>query len=133
MAGPRKQMALGAFVPGSGVQGAAWRLPEMDLANSNSFAAYKRVAQRLEQGCFDTLFMNDGVGLNDIDPRAIERNTQVMRWDPLTLLPALAVVTERIGLVATANTTYNEPYTLARRLTSLDQVSAGRAGWNCVT
>jgi FMN-dependent oxidoreductase (nitrilotriacetate monooxygenase family) len=77
--------------------------------------------------------MNDGVGLNEIDPRVVERNTQVMRWDPLTLLPALAVVTERIGLTATANTTYNEPYTLARRLTSLDQISEGRAGWNCVT
>ena len=133
MPGPRKQIALGAFLPGGGVHGAGWRLPEVDVAESASFAAYRRVAQRLEQGCFDTLFMNDSVGTNDIDPRAIERNTQVMRWDPLTLLPALAVVTERIGLTATANTTYNEPYTLARRLASLDQLSAGRAGWNCVT
>ena len=129
----RKQMALGAFVPGGGVHGAAWRLPHVDLDNSASFAAYARVAQTLERGCFDTLFMNDGVGTNDIDPRALERNTQALRWDPLTLLPALAVVTDRIGLTATANTTYNEPYTLARRLASLDQLSGGRAGWNLVT
>ena len=129
----RRHMALGAFVPGGGVHGAGWRLPEVDVAHSSDFAAYARIAQMLERGCFDTLFMNDSVGTNDIDPRALERNTQALRWDPLTLLPALAVVTERIGLTATANTTYNEPYTLARRLASLDQLSAGRAGWNLVT
>jgi FMN-dependent oxidoreductase (nitrilotriacetate monooxygenase family) len=128
-----RQIALGAFLPGGGVHGAGWRLPEVDVAKSSSFAAYRGVAQRLEQGCFDTLFMNDSVGVNDIEPRALERNTQVLRWDPLTLLPALAVVTERIGLTATANTTYNEPYTLARRLAALDLLSEGRAGWNCVT
>ncbi len=133
MAEPRKMIALGAFLPGGGVHGAGWRLPEMDVAASSSFAAYKWVAQRLEAGKFDTLFMNDSVGVNDVEPRVIERNTQIMRWDPLTLMPALAVVTERIGLTATANTTYNEPYTLARRLSSLDHLSAGRAGWNCVT
>jgi FMN-dependent oxidoreductase (nitrilotriacetate monooxygenase family) len=133
MAAPRKQIALGAFVPGGGLQGAGWRLPEVDLEAASSFASYKRVAQRLEQGCFDTLFMNDGVGVRDLDPQMLERNTQMQRWDPLTLLPALAVVTERLGLTATANTTYNEPYTLARRLASLDQISEGRAGWNCVT
>ena len=133
MADHRKQISLGAFLPGGGVHGAGWRLPEVDVTESASFAAYQRVAQRLEQGCFDTLFMNDGVGLNDTDPRMVERNTQILRWDPLTLLPALAVVTARIGLTATANTTYNEPYTLARRLSSLDQLSDGRAGWNCVT
>ena len=129
----RRQMALGAFVPGGGLHGAGWRLPDVDVAHSSDFAAYARVAQILERGCFDTLFMNDGVGTSDIDPRALERNTQALRWDPLTLLPALAVVTHRIGLTATANTTYNEPYTVARRLASLDQLSAGRAGWNLVT
>ena len=128
-----RQIALGAFLPGGGVHGAGWRLPEVDVATSSSFDAFRRVAQRLEEGCFDTLFMNDSVGVADLEPRAVERNTQAMRWDPLTLLPALAVVTERIGLVATANTTYNEPYTLARRLSSLDHLSNGRAGWNCVT
>ena len=126
-------MALGAFLPGGGVHGAGWRLPEVDVESSASFSAYARVAQMLEKGCFDTLFMNDGVGTNDIEKHALGRNTQAMRWDPLTLLPALAVVTHRIGLTATANTTYNEPYTLARRFASLDQISAGRAGWNLVT
>jgi FMN-dependent oxidoreductase (nitrilotriacetate monooxygenase family) len=129
----RRALALGAFIPGGGAHGAAWRLPEIDLAASASFATYQRIAQKLEQGCFDTLFMNDSVGISDLTPSALERNTQVMRWDPLTLLPALAVVTNHIGLTATASTTYNEPYTLARRFASLDQISNGRAGWNVVT
>ncbi len=131
MAEPSRQMALGAFLPGGGVHGAGWRLPEVDVASSSSFDAFRRVAQRLEQGRFDTLFMNDSVGVSDLEPRGLERNTQAMRWDPLTLLPALAVVTERIGLTATANTTYNEPYTLARRLArstrSATAVPAGTA------
>ncbi|MFT3967857.1 MAG: LLM class flavin-dependent oxidoreductase, partial [Sphingobium sp.] len=66
-------------------------------------------------------------------PEALARSTHSMRWDPLTLLPALAVVTRHIGLIGTASTTYNEPFNLARRLASLDQISGGRAGWNLVT
>ena len=124
---------LGAFLSGSGLHGASWRLPETDVGDPSSFAVYRRVAQKLEAGCFDTLFMNDSVGVNELDPAQLSRNTQAQRWDPLTLLPALAVVTEHIGLTATANTSYNEPYTLARRLNALDQISNGRAGWNCVT
>jgi FMN-dependent oxidoreductase (nitrilotriacetate monooxygenase family) len=129
----KKQIRLGAFIPGSGLHGASWRLPEVDVTDPSGFAVYRRVVQKLEAGCFDTMFMNDSVGMNDLDPRQVERNTAATRWDPLTLLPALAVVTERIGLTATANTTYNEPYTLARRLAALDVLSGGRAGWNCVT
>ena len=128
-----EQMKLAAFIPGALAGGSSWRQPGIDAAALNSFDAYKRLAQKLEAGRFDTLFMNDGVGLNNLDPEVLERNAQAQRWDPLTLLPALAVVTQRIGLTATANTSYNEPFTLARRLASLDQVSNGRAGWNMVT
>jgi FMN-dependent oxidoreductase (nitrilotriacetate monooxygenase family) len=126
-------IALGAFLSGTGANGASWRLPEADPASAGTFALYARVARKLEGGCFDTLFMNDGVGISELDPAVLARNAQALRWDPLTLLPALAVVTSRIGLTATANTSYNEPYTLARRFASLDQISAGRAGWNAVT
>ena len=129
----RRQISLGAFLPGSGVPAASWRRPEVEVNTASDFAAYARVAQKLEAGCFDTLFMNDSVGINDTDPEMLERNVQALRWDPLTLLPALAVVTSRIGLTATANTTYNDPFTLARRFAALDQISGGRAGWNCVT
>ena len=128
----KRQLALGAFLPGTGASGESWRLPEMD-GDVTSFAFYSRIAQTLEAGCFDTLFMNDSVGLRDLDPANLARNAQALRWDPLTLLPALAVVTQRIGLTATASTSYNEPYTLARRLAALDEISNGRAGWNMVT
>ncbi len=79
--------------------------------------------------------MNDSVSImsGKPDPEVIARTPQCVRWDPLTLLPALALVTRRIGLIATANTTYNDPYTLARRLSSLDWLSGGRSGWNLVT
>ncbi|GAV34820.1 nitrilotriacetate monooxygenase component A [Roseomonas sp. TAS13] len=132
MARPER-MKLGAFVPGALAGGSAWRQPGFDTAGASSFAAYCHIARLLEAGKFDTLFMNDGVGVRELQPDLLERNAQAQRWDPLTLLPALAVVTERIGLTATANTSYNEPFNLARRLASLDEVSQGRAGWNMVT
>ncbi len=128
-----KQLHLGAFVPGNGATGTTWRLPDSDTTGTLSFALYARIAQTLEAGCFDTLFMNDSVGIRELEPDLLERNTGAQRWDPLTLLPALAVVTDRLGLTATASTTYNEPYTLARRFASLDAISGGRAGWNMVT
>jgi FMN-dependent oxidoreductase (nitrilotriacetate monooxygenase family) len=126
-------LKLGAFLSGHGSHGASWRLPEVDVDASRSFAPYARVAQKLEEGLFDAVFLNDSVGVPDLDADSLARTPQGMRWDPLTLLPALAVVTSRIGLISTANTTYNEPYTLARRLASLDHLSEGRAGWNLVT
>ncbi|WP_448538850.1 LLM class flavin-dependent oxidoreductase [Sphingobium yanoikuyae] len=133
MTHPSGTLKLGAFLSGHGSHNASWRLPEVDVDASRSFAPYARVAQKLEQGLFDAIFLNDSVAIPDLDADSLARTPQGMRWDPLTLLPALAVVTSRIGLISTANTTYNEPYTLARRLASLDHLSAGRAGWNLVT
>lgn len=127
------KIRLGAFIPGSAAGNASWRLPDSRPEDALNLKLYCRMAQKLEAGCFDTLFLNDSVGVNVSDPAVLARAAQAQRWDPLTLLPALAMVTSRIGLTATANTSYNEPYTLARRLASLDMVSAGRAGWNCVT
>jgi alkanesulfonate monooxygenase SsuD/methylene tetrahydromethanopterin reductase-like flavin-dependent oxidoreductase (luciferase family) len=115
------------------VHGAAWRLPDVDADAARHVQTYVHVARKLEEGRFDALFLNDTVSVPDLEPDVLARNTHGARWDPLTLLPALAMVTSRIGLIGTANTTYNEPYTLARRLASLDHISAGRAGWNLVT
>jgi FMN-dependent oxidoreductase (nitrilotriacetate monooxygenase family) len=129
----QRQLKLGAFVPGALASGSSWQQPGVDTAGMSDFAVYKRLAQKLEAGKFDALFMNDGVGVRELAPDLLERSPQAQRWDTLTLLPALAVVTERLGLVGTANTSYNEPYTLARRLASLDQISNGRGGWNVVT
>ena len=128
-----RRLTLGAFVTSGGVHAGSWRLPELGPAGLPSFATYQRVVRKLESGCIDTVFMNDSIGHPDITPEQIARDTGAMRWDPLTLLPALALVTEHIGLTATANTSYNDPYTLARRLVALDVLSNGRAGWNCVT
>jgi FMN-dependent oxidoreductase (nitrilotriacetate monooxygenase family) len=133
MAEPSGTLKLGAFLSGHGSHNASWRLPEVDADASRSFAPYARVTRKLEEGLFDAVFLNDSVAIPDLDADSLSRTSQGMRWDPLTLLPALAVVTDRIGLISTANTTYNEPYTLARRLASLDHISEGRAGWNLVT
>jgi FMN-dependent oxidoreductase (nitrilotriacetate monooxygenase family) len=128
-----RRITLGAFVTSSGVHATSWRLPEVVVTSPPSFETYKRVVRKLEAGCVDTVFMNDSIGHPDVEPSQIARDTSAVRWDPMTLLAALAVVTERIGLTATANTTYNDPYSLARRLASLDLLTNGRAGWNCVT
>jgi FMN-dependent oxidoreductase (nitrilotriacetate monooxygenase family) len=133
MANPDTTLKLGAFLSATGSHNASWRLPEADVDSARKFGPYARVAQKLEEGLFDAVFLNDSVSVPELDADALAHSPQGMRWDPLTLLPALAVVTSRIGLVATANTTYNEPYTLARRLASLDHISEGRAGWNLVT
>jgi len=127
------QMGLGAFLSGSGAHGGSWRHPRADADASLNFQRYRHYAQTLERGCFDALFLNDNVAVGDLDPRVLARSSHSLRWDPLTLLPALAVVTRHIGLIATASTTYNEPYNLARKFASLDHLSEGRAGWNLVT
>jgi alkanesulfonate monooxygenase SsuD/methylene tetrahydromethanopterin reductase-like flavin-dependent oxidoreductase (luciferase family) len=92
-----------------------------------------RFARRLEEGRFDAFFMADHLAVLNMPTEALKRSATVTSFDPLTLLPALAMVTERIGLIATASTTYNEPYHVARKFASLDHISGGRAGWNLVT
>lgn len=133
MANADGRIRLGAFLSGSGAHTGAWRHPEADADASLNFQRYQGYAQTLERGRFDALFLNDNVGVGSLEPEVLARGPYSLRWDPLTLLPALAVVTRHIGLIATANTSYNEPYTLARRLASLDHLSNGRAGWNLVT
>lgn len=78
-------------------------------------------------------FMADHLALMNVPMEALKRSATVTSFDPMTLLPALAVATEHIGLVATASATYNEPYHIARNFASLDHIGNGRAGWNVVT
>ncbi|MEA1674644.1 LLM class flavin-dependent oxidoreductase [Nitrospirillum sp. BR 11163] len=129
---PRTQLNLVAFLSGSAVNGDSWRHPDSDIGADLDFGRYKAYAQALERGKFDALFFYDNV-LGVPDPALLTANPGLPRWEPLTLLAALAVVTDRIGLIGTASTTFNEPYNLARRLASLDHLSGGRAGWNLVT
>lgn len=119
---------LNAFLMGVGHHEAAWRLPESDPHAHVDVEHYKNLARIAERGRLDSLFLADGPVLwNQLARRpggALE---------PTVLLTALAGVTSHIGLIATASTTYNEPYNLARRFASLDHISGGRAGWNIVT
>ncbi|WKD30276.1 LLM class flavin-dependent oxidoreductase [Halomonas sp. KG2] len=115
------------------IHSGAWRYPGAQPDFQSSFEQMKWFAQTLEQGCFDGLFLPDSLAVRAAPIEALARGHSVATLDPLTLLPALAAVTQHIGLIATASTTYNEPYMLARRLASLDIISGGRAGWNLVT
>ncbi|HEX3983639.1 MAG TPA: NtaA/DmoA family FMN-dependent monooxygenase, partial [Acidisoma sp.] len=128
----QRRMHLGAFLFNLGNHIAGWRMPGVPVDGLLSFGFYRELAQIAEAGKFDFLFHSDGVGINDTYD-AVLRHSITVRPEPLTLLSALAVVTERIGLAATVSTTYNEPYPIARKLAMLDFLSGGRAGLNLVT
>jgi FMN-dependent oxidoreductase (nitrilotriacetate monooxygenase family) len=87
----------------------------------------------LERGRFDAWFMADHLAVLNMPMAALKRSATVTSFDPLTLLPALAMVTEHLGLIATASSTFEPAYMIARRFASLDHISGGRAGWNLVT
>jgi FMN-dependent oxidoreductase (nitrilotriacetate monooxygenase family) len=123
-----RQLHLNAFLMGTGHHEASWRLPESDPESTTSVKHFQRLAQIAERGTFDSLFLADGPVMFG---NVAQRPSGVI--EPLTLLTALALVTEHIGLIATASTSYNSPYNLARRFSALDHVSNGRAGWNIVT
>ena len=124
-----QHLILNAFLMSTGHHEASWRMPETDVTSYRDVAHYQRLAQVAERGTLDSVFFADspsvfGVNLERRPAEAIE---------PALLLTAMAVATERIGLIATSSTTYEEPYNLARTFASLDAISHGRAGWNVVT
>jgi FMN-dependent oxidoreductase (nitrilotriacetate monooxygenase family) len=123
-----RTLHLNAFLMSTGHHEASWRLPESDPFAATDVRHFTSLAQIAERATFDSLFLADSPTLfNDVG----RRPSGVI--EPLTLLTALATATEQIGLIATASTSYNSPYNLARRFASLDFVSGGRAGWNVVT
>ncbi|RSM44649.1 LLM class flavin-dependent oxidoreductase [Amycolatopsis balhimycina DSM 5908] len=121
-------MHLNAFVMPNGHHEAAWRHPSTDPHRARTLQHYVDIARTAERGKLDSLFLADGVALWG----NVKHNSH-SHFEPLTLLSALAASTVHIGLIATASTTYNEPYHLARKFASLDHLSGGRAGWNIVT
>ncbi|GAA3224127.1 LLM class flavin-dependent oxidoreductase [Actinocorallia longicatena] len=123
-----RKLHLNAFIMGVGHHEAAWRHPRTDPNNVTDVRHYQHIARTAERGKLDSVFFADGVALF-----GNVRLNAIGTLEPITLLAALATVTEHIGLIATASTTYNEPYTLARKFASLDHISGGRAGWNIVT
>jgi FMN-dependent oxidoreductase (nitrilotriacetate monooxygenase family) len=128
-----RQLKLGAFMRPVGIHTAWWRYPGGYADANFNFAHLKRFAQTLERAKFDAFFMADHLAVLNMPLEALKRSATVTSFDPLTLLPALAVVTERLGLIATASTTYDQPFHIARKFASLDHLSGGRAGWNVVT
>lgn len=123
-----RTLHLNAFLMSTGHHEASWRLPESDPRANTDLEHFKALARTAERGTFDSLFLADSPVLHgDVG----HRPSGVI--EPLTLLTVLATATEHIGLIATASTSYNTPYNLARRFASLDHVSNGRSGWNIVT
>ena len=129
----RRMLRLGAFMRPVGIHTAWWRYPGAAPDANFSWPMLKRLAQKLEQGRFDAFFMADHLAVLNMPIDALKRSGTATSFDPATLLPALAAVTDRLGLIATGSTTFDEPYHLARRFASLDHLSGGRAGWNIVT
>ncbi|MFI6955846.1 LLM class flavin-dependent oxidoreductase [Nocardia sp. NPDC050408] len=125
---PRKQFHLNAFLMGVGHHEAAWRHPRTEERRVLDVRHFQELGRIAERGKLDSVFFADGLA---VGPR-IKRNTLAV-FEPVTLLAAIATATERVGLIATASTTYNEPFNLARKFASLDHISSGRAGWNIVT
>jgi FMN-dependent oxidoreductase (nitrilotriacetate monooxygenase family) len=126
-------MRLGAFMRPVGIHTAWWRYPGAWPDANFNLKHLIRFAQKLEQGRFDAWFMADHLAVLNMPMAALKRSATVTSFDPLTLLPVLAVHTEHLGLIATASTTFEPAYTIARRFASLDHISNGRAGWNLVT
>ena len=128
-----RQLHLGAFMRPATIHTGGWRYPGAYPDANFNFPAIKRFAQKLESAKFDAFFMADHLAVLNMPMDALKRSATPTSFEPFTLLPALAAVTEHLGLVATGSTTYDEPYHVARRFASLDHISGGRAGWNIVT
>ena len=131
-------LRLGGFfsVPGNHLAG--WRHPDAIPTYDMDFQGYAHITQVAEAAKFDCIFFQDTVGVSGSralarGERARAKLSRTVKLEPTATLAALAMVTEHIGLVATATTTYNEPYNIARRFMSIDHISDGRAGWNLVT
>jgi FMN-dependent oxidoreductase (nitrilotriacetate monooxygenase family) len=128
-----RQLRLGAFMRPASIHTGAWRYPGAYPDANFNYQHLKRFAQTLERGKFDAFFMADHLALLNMPIEALKRSHTVTSFEPFTLLSALAGATEHIGLIATASTTFDAPFHVARRFASLDHISNGRAGWNIVT
>lgn len=129
----RRQMSLGLFMVNTGHHPASWLDPETRPDPTVPFANVLAAARLAERGLFDALFLADASATPDATLTALSRMDRATFIEPVTMAGALAVSTERIGIVITQNTTYDQPYYVARRIAALDQLSGGRIGCNLVT
>lgn len=124
----KRELKLGAIIHGVGGGTSGWRHPDIPSDASVNIGFYKQQAQKAEAGKFDLVFIADGLYITEKSiPHFLNR------FEPITILSALATVTENIGLVGTLSTSYSEPFTVSRQFSSIDHISGGRAGWNVVT
>ncbi|MGA0314060.1 MAG: NtaA/DmoA family FMN-dependent monooxygenase, partial [Alphaproteobacteria bacterium] len=129
----KRKLHFNAFMRPATIHTGGWRYPG-GFADANfNLNHIIRFIQKLEEGKFDTFFMADHLALLNMPIEALKRSATPTSFEPMTLLSALAMVTKKIGLVATSSTTYDAPYHVARRFASLDHISGGRSGWNIVT
>ena len=124
----KRQLHLNLFMHSRGHHEASWRHPDAAPFALTDIRYYQDLARRAETALFDSIFLADQLALAEDVAHAPR-----IWLEPLTVLAALAVSTERIGLIATASTTYTEPFNLARQFASIDHISNGRAAWNIVT
>ena len=129
----QRKMHLTAFMRPVSLHTGAWRYPGSHPDANFNLGHLKYFIQKLEAAKFDAFFMADHLAVLNMPVEALKRSHTTTSFEPFTLLSALSQVTEKIGLAATASTTYDEPYHIARRFASLDHLSNGRAAWNIVT
>ncbi|CAK3919805.1 Histidine--tRNA ligase [Lecanosticta acicola] len=129
----KKRLHLTAFMRPVSLHTGAWRYPESYPDANFNFNHLKSFIQKLESAKFDAFFMADHLAVLNMPLEALKRSHTTTSFEPFTLLSALSQCTSKIGLAATASTTYDEPYHIARRFASLDHISNGRAAWNIVT
>ena len=134
----KRQIKLGAFIPTTSQHVAGWRHPESRPQDHLSIDYAIELAKTAEKGLFDAYFLADGLSVNwshgsTKNTTGIGYSDKVVGFEPITLFAAISAVTQHIGFIATASTTYEDPYILARKYASLDHISKGRAAWNVVT
>jgi FMN-dependent oxidoreductase (nitrilotriacetate monooxygenase family) len=118
-----------AFIWPNGYHESAWRVVEDDVRGVLGLPYYAGIARTAERGLMDSIFLADNIAIAEYRVTHLPQT----QFDPISVLSALAAVTEKIGLIGTGSTTYNKPWELARRFATLDHLSGGRAGWNIVT
>ncbi|MBT7265859.1 MAG: LLM class flavin-dependent oxidoreductase [Rhodospirillaceae bacterium] len=134
MSATNAKLRLGVFFNPTGHHVASWRHPGAQIDAGINLKHYVEITQTAERGKMDMVFFQDSVAVRRANIEALSRSAQyIANFEPITLLSALAMVTSHIGLTATASTSYNEPFHVARKFASLDHISGGRAGWNLVT
>ncbi|SPL68955.1 LLM class flavin-dependent oxidoreductase [Acinetobacter stercoris] len=137
----KRQLKLGAFIPTTSQHVAGWRHPESRPQDHLNIDYAIELVKTAERGLFDAYFLADSLSSNWVNwgqntskaQKASGLTDKSVCFEPVTLFSALSVVTKNIGFIATASTTYEDPYLLARKFASLDHISKGRAGWNVVT